>query len=127
MSAGVEVDVGSAVIEYRVADGQTAAQAAHRVSLGGLFDAAPWRTFRWYQGQRHYSGKYWSVTENDHVVYESRLELSALLMADFDLAVNTIKAQLFRLTALAGSRRRWHVPDYLFRPITLPPKQESSA
>ncbi|HET9966639.1 MAG TPA: hypothetical protein VFQ68_00300, partial [Streptosporangiaceae bacterium] len=36
------------------------------------------------QGQAHYSGWYWSATTGGHVVYESRLELARLLMADFD-------------------------------------------
>jgi hypothetical protein len=115
MSAGVEVDVGSAVVEYRSADGESLTQRAEQVSLSALFAAAPWRTFRWYEGQRHYSGKYWAVTEADHVIYESRLELSALLMADFDLAVQNIKAQPFRLWAFANGRMRSHVPDYLLR------------
>jgi hypothetical protein len=113
MSAGVEVDVCSAVVEYRLADGQGLARAAGRTSVAALLDAVPWRTFRWYQGQRHYSGKYWSATESDHVIYESRLELSALLMADFDPAVSKIKAQPFLLTALVGARRSRHIPDYL--------------
>lgn len=28
-----------------------------------LSGAAPWRRFRWYHGQKHYSGSYWSATE----------------------------------------------------------------
>lgn len=80
----------------------------------GLFDVAtPWRTFRWYHGQKHYSGAYWSSTERALVIYESRLELARLLMADFDRSVRHILAQPFLLEAdVAGARRR-HVPDYL--------------
>jgi hypothetical protein len=55
-----------------------------------LASAAPWRTFRWHKGQRHYSGTYWSATERDHVIYESRLELARLLFADFDTSVRCI-------------------------------------
>ncbi|MUL78963.1 TnsA-like heteromeric transposase endonuclease subunit [Mycobacterium sp. CBMA226] len=80
-----------------------------------MFAAAPWRTFRWYQGQRHYSGMYWAATESHHVAYESRLELSALLMADFDLSVHNIKSQPFRLVAFVNGRTHRHVPDYLLR------------
>lgn len=43
-----------------------------------LASASPWRTFRWYRGQKHYSGFYWSATMRDHVVYESRLELALI-------------------------------------------------
>lgn len=113
MSASVEVDVDSAVVEYRSADGEVCARSAARVPLNALFGAAPWRTFRWYEGQRHYSGLYWAATESNHVAYESRLELSALLMADFDLSVHRIKSQPFRLVAFVNGRTHRHVPDYL--------------
>jgi hypothetical protein len=79
------------------------------VSQEWLADAVPWRTFRWHQGQRHYSGFYWSATMRDLVVYESRLELARLLCADFDVSVRLIFAQPFLLEA----RVRRHVPDFL--------------
>jgi len=42
-----------------------------------------------------------------HVIYESRLELARLLMADFDHSVNHIVAQPFMLCApLCGTIRR---------------------
>jgi len=75
--------------------------------------AVPWRVFRWYQGQRHYSGFYWSATMQDHVVYESRLELARLLCADFDPVVRLIFAQPFLLEARIEGRVRRHVPDFL--------------
>ena len=76
-------------------------------------DVLPWRMFRWYYGQRHYSGRYWASTVSDHVIYESRLELARLLMADFDKSVNHIVAQPFMLqTELRGKTRR-HIPDFL--------------
>ena len=69
--------------------------------------------FRWHYGQRHYSGSYGSSTMSAHVIYESRLELARLLMADFDHSVNHIVAQPFMLCApLCGTIRR-HIPDYL--------------
>lgn len=78
-----------------------------------LGDAAPWRTFRWYRGQKHYSGTYWSSTEAAHVIYESRLELARLLYADFDVAVGRIVAQPFLLKTKIDRRVRKHVPDFL--------------
>ena len=74
--------------------------------------AAPWRTFRWCRGQCHFSGSYWSFTERDHIVYESRLELSRLLFADFDPSVHRIAAQPFLLRARVDGRERKHIPDY---------------
>ena len=76
-------------------------------------DAGPWRTFRWFRGQRHYSGAFWSSTEQDHVIYESRLELARLLFADFDCSVSRIVAQPFFLTATIDGVQRKHVPDFL--------------
>jgi hypothetical protein len=54
------------------------------------------------------------ATNRDHVVHESRLELSRLLMADFDLAVKHIVAQPFLLRATVDSNVRRHVPDFPF-------------
>ncbi|MFC9247940.1 TnsA-like heteromeric transposase endonuclease subunit [Streptomyces sp. NPDC057136] len=83
------------------------------VPLGLLQEAEPWRTFRWYKGQQHYSGTYWSATVGDHVIYESRLELGRLLFADFAPEVRHIVAQPFLLKAHIGSKVRKHIPDYL--------------
>jgi hypothetical protein len=69
-------------------------------------EAIPWRTFRWYFGKCHYSGAYWSTTEAAHVIYESRLELSRLLLADFDPEVSHIVAQPFLMRAVVGGVRR---------------------
>ncbi|MFD6312014.1 TnsA-like heteromeric transposase endonuclease subunit [Streptomyces nigra] len=78
-----------------------------------LSAAAPWRVFRWYGGQKHYSGTYWSVTIRDHVIYESRLELTRLLFADFDRSVHGIVAQPFMLQTELEGKVRKHIPDYL--------------
>jgi hypothetical protein len=77
-----------------------------------LCQALPYRTFRWYRGQRHYSGSYWSSTNCAHVIYESRLELARLLLADFDTSVTKIVAQPFLLRALIDGKMRRHIPDY---------------
>lgn len=77
-----------------------------------LCRAQPYRTFRWYRGQRHYSGSYWSSTESAHVIYESRLELARLLIADFDTSVTKIVAQPFLLRVMIEGKMRRHVPDY---------------
>jgi hypothetical protein len=83
------------------------------VSPEALGAAAPWRTFRWHQGQKHYSGTFWSATEGGHVIYESRLELARLLLADFDTSVRHIVAQPFLLRAQVNGTGRKHIPDYL--------------
>ena len=84
-----------------------------RAPLELISNAAPWRTFRWRHGQKHYSGTYWLATERAHVIYESRLELARLLFADFDPSVTRIIAQPFMIRAFIENRARKHVPDYL--------------
>jgi hypothetical protein len=113
MAGNLEVDVSSAVIEYRPTVGELRAEAAGHISVSALLDAAPRRTFVWYVGQRNYPGTYWSVTEQGHVIYESRLELSALLVCDFDRAVQRIKAQPFQLAVQIDGRTNRHTPDFL--------------
>ena len=48
-----------------------------------------------------------------HVIYESRLELSRLLMADFDQSVSFIVAQPFLIRGKDRGVVRRHIPDYL--------------
>lgn len=81
-----------------------------QVLRGG--DVVPWREFRWRHGQAHYSGLYWSSTTGGHVAYESRLELSRLLLADFDPEVVWIVSQPFLLEAVVAGQTRRHVPDF---------------
>lgn len=79
-----------------------------------MFEGYPWRTFRSHDGQKHYSGTYWSSTLGDHVIYESRLELANLVAADFDQHVERIAAQPFLLTAEVEGQPRRHILDYIW-------------
>lgn len=88
------------------------------VSLGDvrlrMFDTAvPWRVFRWYRKQQHFSGSYWSATMEAPVGYESRLEYANLLLADFDPRVEWILSQPFLLEGNDRGVVRKHIPDYL--------------
>lgn len=83
------------------------------VEASALARASPWRTFRWYKSQKHYSGSFWAATQNDLVIYESRLELARLLFADFDTSVRRIVAQPFLIRAEVDGDLRRHIPDYL--------------
>ncbi|GLV77082.1 TnsA-like heteromeric transposase endonuclease subunit [Streptomyces hygroscopicus] len=105
---------GSAVtVSVRLRDDEVVDDRAWSIaSIDLLCSATPWRTFRWYRGQKHYSGTYWSATMRDHVIYESRLELARLLFADFDPSVRDIVAQPFLLKAVVGGEVCKHIPDY---------------
>jgi hypothetical protein len=104
---------GGARASFRDAGGRESTADLALVRAEQLVAGRPWRVFRWRQGQAHYSGWYWSATAGGHVVYESRLELARLLLADFDPQVTAIAAQPFLVTAPAGGRVRRHVPDFL--------------
>ncbi|GGT73592.1 hypothetical protein P6B95_00195 [Streptomyces atratus] len=66
-------------------------------------------------GQKHYSGSYWSSTQSDYVIYESRLELARLLYADSDSDsdVTAIVARPLLLRAEVDGAPHRHIPDYL--------------
>ncbi len=73
----------------------------------------PVRLAQWHPKQRHLPGWYWSTTEQTHFMYESRLELVRLQLADFSPRVVAIRAQPFRLESCAlDGRRRSHIPDF---------------
>ncbi|AXH34471.1 TnsA-like heteromeric transposase endonuclease subunit [Humibacter sp. BT305] len=78
-----------------------------------VFEAQPRRTFRWHRGQRHYPGRYWSATTEGFVGYESRLELAALLLEDFNHRAVRIASQPFELIADRDGVERSYVPDYM--------------
>lgn len=105
--------VDEVVVDWRLDNGTEVTRPWLAVGSDELALAAPWRTFRWYKGQKHYSGVYWSATTRTHVPYESRLELTRLLCADFDTATTAIVAQPFLLRAVVDGKQRKHVPDYL--------------
>lgn len=104
---------GHVGVRYRGDDGELVDTTLDRVDLTSVLEGGPVRRFRSHKGQRHYSGWYWSSTMGRHLVYESRLELSRLLLADFDPTVWGIAAQPFQWTGPDGGRVRAHVPDLL--------------
>lgn len=97
----------------RRSDGEVEVEAWPRTSIDDLEFVTPWRTFRWYYGQKHYSGSYWSSTIRSHVIYESRLELTRLLYADFAREVRAVFSHPFLITAEVDGVTRRHVPDFL--------------
>ena len=63
--------------------------------------ASPLRTFKWYDGQEHYSGTYWSATNRDHVIY----------VVDFSDAPSAAECREQIEQTRNEARRRY--PDYL--------------
>lgn len=100
-------------MRYRRDDGQFADTTLDRLVAEDVIAGLPVREFRSYMGRQHYSGWYWAATLRRLVVYESRLELARIMLADFDCSVTGIAAQPFLLTGADGTRNRRHVPDLL--------------
>ncbi len=88
-----------ALVSLRMADGGEASFPLRQVQGRQVTAAVPWRKTRGARGQLHYPGYFWSATMSAHVVYESRLELARLLLADFERHVTAIAAQPFLLRA----------------------------
>ncbi|MFF1690825.1 TnsA-like heteromeric transposase endonuclease subunit [Streptomyces sp. NPDC058254] len=103
--------VPTASIRYE--DARVREVPVRQLRLVDFAESKPWRDVRSVHGMTNFSGKYSSATTGGHVVYESRLELARLLLADFDPAVHGIFAQPCRLAARIGDRARHHVPDFL--------------
>lgn len=102
-----------AMVSLRMGDGSEASLALRGVQARQVTAAVPWRKTRSARGQLHYPGYFWSATMSAHVIYESRLELARLLLADFDRHVVAIAAQPFLLQARVSGHARRHVPDFL--------------
>jgi hypothetical protein len=96
------------VLRLRRGDGSELEAPIADVTAESVLSAVPWRTFRSHRRQPYLSGYYWSSTTGGHVIYESRLELARLLLADVDPEVVGIAAQPFLV--IADGRR--HVPDF---------------
>ncbi|WP_280364455.1 TnsA-like heteromeric transposase endonuclease subunit [Nocardia abscessus] len=101
------------LVRYRNSDGRFVDATMAQLPVEDVLAGLPVREFRSYKGRRHYSGWYWSSTTGTHLVYESRLELARLLVADQDSTVVAIAAQPFLLEGSDGVRVRRHVPDLL--------------
>lgn len=114
MVSGAVMDpADEAVVQIRQRDESVQITQLSSLVLASFDAAIPWRRFRSYRDQRHYSGSYWSTTMESLVGYESRLELANLLSEDFDRATIWILSQPLLLEGRDGSRKRRHVPDYL--------------
>ena len=110
---GARVKAPGPVVWIRYDDGSMHKLALDRLRLADFAGSVPWRQVRSRHGDAHYCGSYASATTGGSVIYESRLELAGLLLADFDPQIQHIYAQPFRLVACSSGRVRHHVPDFL--------------
>ena len=109
---GREAGFAEPVVSLRMADGSEVHRPLRDVRARQVVAAVPWRGRAVPGASLITPGYYWSSTAWLHVIYESRLELARLLVADFDPAVAAIAAQPFWLRTRASGRVRRHVPDF---------------
>jgi hypothetical protein len=102
-------------VSYIADGGEPVTVDFDRVDAGRVVRGRPVRIPVSRAGQRNYSGLYWSSTTQEHLVYESLLELDRLLLADFCPTVEWIAAQPFWMRGCDGSKFRRHVPDILLQ------------
>ena len=57
------MSAGLATVSFRTESGVAEDEPWMVVDSAVLSSTVPWRTFRWYKGQRHYSGQ---LLERDH-------------------------------------------------------------
>lgn len=113
MNAGSRVGRDVVKISYKTTDGSVVTGPWGDITADAIASGLPWRTFPWYLGQKNYSGLYWCATRRALVGYESRLELSRLMLADFDTTVTAIASQPCQMRWMVGASRVRRIPDYL--------------
>lgn len=113
MAAAEITHIDGAEVSFKDAGGGVVSTSWIQLDANAVVRGRPWRNFPWYLGQRNYSGRYWCATESRLVEYESRVELSRLMMLDFDRTVQSIASQPFWLRAKIAGRWLRRVPDYL--------------
>lgn len=115
LSAGHAEAVGTraARAAYVTADGVDNESDLADLDLHAVAAGIPVRLPPSYAGQRSYPGPFWSSTNGGHVVYESRLELDWLWLADFDPNVIRIAPQPLMIVGADGAGRRVRYPDFL--------------
>ncbi|MFC9763353.1 hypothetical protein [Rhodococcus jostii] len=93
-------------VRYVHDNGNAVATTVAAVDPRQVVGGRPVRMVRSHHHRRHYAGLFWSVTNSDHVAYESRLELDSLWMADFAPEVRRIAAQPLWPSGPGGAPRK---------------------
>lgn len=75
----------------------------------------PIRSFPAYRGRRAHQGKYWFSRSQSHVSFESRFEMTALMVLDFCGEAKAVSSNPFWLLWPCGERPVRHAPDFFVR------------
>lgn len=102
-------------VNYQADDGVVVETTLRSVAADRVVRGMPVRRVRSRARRRNYCGWFWSATTGGHVLYESRLELDRLWLADFDSDVVWIATQPFWLCGKDNGTPRRHVPDVMLK------------
>lgn len=75
----------------------------------------PIRAFPAYRGRRSHQGKYWFSRSESHVGFESRFEMTALMVLDFRGDATAVSSNPFWLLWPKGFSPTRHAPDFFVR------------
>jgi hypothetical protein len=75
----------------------------------------PIRRFPAYRGRRSHQGMYWFSRSQSHVGFESRFEMTALMMLDYRGDAVAISSNPFWLLWPKGETHSRHAPDFFIR------------
>lgn len=100
-------------------DPETGRRTRSRIvaELGGIrFESCvPIRTFPAYRGRRSRQGRYWFSRSQSHVRFESRFEMTALMVLDFVGHATAVSSNPFWLLWPTGTTPVRHAPDFFVR------------
>lgn len=108
------VDAAGLRVRFNTSEGLEVESSLADADVRCVAEGLPVRIPPSYAGQLHYPGLFWSTTNGAHVVYESRLELAWLWLADFDPNVERLAAQPFALVGDDDGHPRTRYPDFLW-------------
>ena len=113
----------SCEVQLRLTNQETASVRWDALNEELARSATPWRLVRHYHGQTHFPGWFWSEKIRRRIMYESRLELARLIVAEFDPCLVDVREQVFHLTMnfADGSVIR-HIPDFFIFAEGRPPR-----
>ncbi|MCV7001167.1 TnsA-like heteromeric transposase endonuclease subunit [Mycolicibacterium alvei] len=77
--------------------------------------SAPIRVFPAYRGRRSHQGRYWFSRSSSHVHFESRFEMTALMVLDFQGEAIAVSSNPFWLLWPRGAKPVRHAPDFFVR------------
>jgi hypothetical protein len=103
-------------VSYRTGDTETGWENPSACMERALADELlPVRMPASYKGQKSYPGHFWMSAMDEHLMYESKLEMAILLHLDFNPKVVNVVPQPFKMRFQRATRVYHHIPDFFVK------------